>query len=298
MVNTLFDLGRQKFLDGTLLWKPAGGSAFSACLLDGPTVDVGVKLVSTTSGAVSPSTITTTTTHGLAVNDIIYVDGILGNPALNGLWIVSVVNSTTQVTITRPDGTAVTGSGAYTSGGYLYIIGGATGTNCDFYDDFSAAQVGGAAGKVALSGFTNTNGVADAADVTFTAISGNVIRAVAIIRDSGTDTTSELVALISGKHIVTADAQAAAAATTVTVEPLVAPIPNGTVLTFSNGAAATLSALANAGDRALTVTALAAIITAGSRALAPATGSGLPLTPNGGNVNIAWDNGVNKIFKL
>lgn len=28
------------------------------------------------------------------------------------------------------------------------------------------------------------------------------------------------------------------------------------------------------------------------------TATGLPVTPNGGNINILWDNGVNKIFAL
>jgi hypothetical protein len=28
------------------------------------------------------------------------------------------------------------------------------------------------------------------------------------------------------------------------------------------------------------------------------TGSNLPVTPNGGNITITWDAGVNKIFKL
>lgn len=28
------------------------------------------------------------------------------------------------------------------------------------------------------------------------------------------------------------------------------------------------------------------------------TATGLPITPNGGNINIVWDNGANKIFKL
>ena len=28
------------------------------------------------------------------------------------------------------------------------------------------------------------------------------------------------------------------------------------------------------------------------------TATGLPITPNGGNINVAWDNGANKIFKL
>jgi len=28
------------------------------------------------------------------------------------------------------------------------------------------------------------------------------------------------------------------------------------------------------------------------------TATGLPITPNGGNINVVWDNGPNKIFKL
>lgn len=28
------------------------------------------------------------------------------------------------------------------------------------------------------------------------------------------------------------------------------------------------------------------------------TATGLPVTPNGGNINIVWDNGTNRIFKL
>ncbi|MHB8067448.1 MAG: hypothetical protein ACYDIC_06065 [Desulfobaccales bacterium] len=28
------------------------------------------------------------------------------------------------------------------------------------------------------------------------------------------------------------------------------------------------------------------------------TATGLPVTPNGGDINLAWDNGANKIFKL
>jgi hypothetical protein len=31
---------------------------------------------------------------------------------------------------------------------------------------------------------------------------------------------------------------------------------------------------------------------------APITGSGLPVTPNGGNIVFALDNGANKLFKL
>jgi hypothetical protein len=28
------------------------------------------------------------------------------------------------------------------------------------------------------------------------------------------------------------------------------------------------------------------------------TATGLPCTPNGGNITVAWDSGANKIFKL
>lgn len=77
-----------------------------------------------------------------------------------------------------------------------------------------------------LASKTITDGVADAADVTFTTISGTVIAAVILYHE-----------------VTAADA-----------------------------------------DRWL----LAYIDTA----------TGLPVTPNGGNITITWDNGANKIFKL
>lgn len=77
----------------------------------------------------------------------------------------------------------------------------------------------------ALASKTVTNGVADAADVTFTAVSGATVEAVVIYKDTGTESTSRLIAYID-------------------------------------------------------------------------TATGLPLTPNGADVNVVWDNGANKIFKL
>ena len=93
----------------------------------------------------------------------------------------------------------------------------------DFYDDVAAA------GKVATSGNlaskTATAGVADAADVTFTAVTGDPCEALVIWKDTGTAATSQLIAYID-------------------------------------------------------------------------TATGLPVTPNGGNITVTWDNGANKIFKL
>ncbi len=85
------------------------------------------------------------------------------------------------------------------------------------------------AGEISRSpnfgGKTVTDGVADANDVVFTAVTGAQSEYVSIFADSGLDTTSRLIALID-------------------------------------------------------------------------TATGLPITPNGGDITVAWDNGANKIFKL
>jgi hypothetical protein len=126
---------------------------------------------------------------------------------------------------------------------------------------------------------------ADANDVTFTAVSGNQCEALFIIRDSGVSSTSEMVAMFTGKQIVTCPvATPPTPYTVLPCERLRGGIPNGTVLAFSNGQSVTLNALANAGDRTLTVTSTSNVMVAGSRAVAPITGSGLPVTPNGGNI--------------
>lgn len=94
-------------------------------------------------------------------------------------------------------------------------------------DAFFSTIVAG--NRIAISGNlaskTTTAGVADAADVTFSAVSGAAAGAVVIYKDTGTDTASQLIAYID-------------------------------------------------------------------------TATGLPVTPNGGDITISWDNGANRIFKL
>jgi hypothetical protein len=287
MGNALFEKGREGFLDGTLDWDT---NTFKAALLDLNTADVGVKAIT---GATNATPIVVTATaHGFTNGDIVLVGAVLGNLAANGIWKIAN-QATNTFELTDPiTGTNVVGSAAYTSGGYAVCLGpSASGDNLD---DFDACVVGTAQ---TLTGPTVTAGVADAADISFPSGGGVSVEAILIYKDTGTASTSRVVALIDGRHVVTCAAQAAATATSVAVERLAAGIPSGTVLTFSNGASATLSALANAGDRTVTVTSLAAIITAGSRADAPATSSGLPLTTSGA-VSVPWDNGVNRIFKL
>ena len=78
---------------------------------------------------------------------------------------------------------------------------------------------------VTLTGKATTGGAADAADVTFSAVSGPSIEALILYRDTGTEATSPLLAWID-------------------------------------------------------------------------TATGLPITPNGGDIVVTWDNGTNKIFRL
>lgn len=93
--------------------------------------------------------------------------------------------------------------------------------------EFLSDVPGGA--RVATSGNlaskTSTAGVADAADVTLTAVTGDPSEALVIYKDTGSAATSPLIAYID-------------------------------------------------------------------------TATGLPVTPNGGDITIAWDNGANRIFKL
>lgn len=81
------------------------------------------------------------------------------------------------------------------------------------------------AGPVTLTSKSTTGGAADAADCTFTSVSGATIEAIVIYKDTGSEATSPVIAYID-------------------------------------------------------------------------TATGLPITPNGGDIIVTWDNGTNKIFKV
>lgn len=285
-MTCLFEKGREAFGKAGVNWTT---DTIKTALVDTSTASTAVKAITGATNA-TPIAITATA-HGFVNGDIVFIDSVGGNLAANGIWQISGV-ATNTFNLTNPitAGNSV-GSAAYTSGGFAVNLG----PTIANLSDISASLVGTA---VTLTSPTMTQGVANAANPTFTAVTGNACRAIILYKDTGTASTSTLIMFNAGKFIVTADAAAASSATTIVVEPLPAAIPNLTVLTFSNGATATLSALANAGDRALTVSSLAATVASGSRALAPVTASGLPVTPNGGNINITWDTGASKIFKL
>lgn len=89
-------------------------------------------------------------------------------------------------------------------------------------DISSSARI---AGPVTLTSKATTGGAADAADVTFTSVTGATINSIILYSDTGTESTSPLIAYID-------------------------------------------------------------------------TATGLPITPNGGDIIVTWDNGVNKIFRV
>lgn len=94
--------------------------------------------------------------------------------------------------------------------------------NHDFLDDVASGA------RVAFATLTlldPTDGVCDANDATFTSVTGDQSEALIIYKDTGTESTSPLIAYIDAA-------------------------------------------------------------------------TGLPVTPNGGDIGVTWDNGANKIFKL
>lgn len=288
MVNAMFEKGRQGFLDGTIDWD--GATNMSAALLDlstAATTDAGIKQIASSTSA-TPIVVTTSSAHGFTNGDLVFIDGHTTNTAANGLWAITAASGSV-FSLTTPAGVNTTGNGVGGATGYCVNYG--PSTSGDNWDDFDVALVGA---KVNLANRTTVNGVADADDTTFTAVTGNSVEAVAIFQDTGTPSTSRMICLITGKFIVTCNTTTTG--TTIPVEPLAYAIPNGTALVFSNGVTGTLTSLASAGDRSITIS--SATITAGTRALAPITSSGLPVTPNGGNIVVAYDNGANKIFKL
>jgi hypothetical protein len=92
-----------------------------------------------------------------------------------------------------------------------------------YLSDVPAAAIVATSGN--LTSKTITLGVADAADVTFTAVTGDESEYILLYQDTAVDTTSRLIALVD-------------------------------------------------------------------------TATGLPVTPNGGDITVQWDSGANKIFKL
>lgn len=168
-----------------------------------------------------------------------------------------------------------------------------------FLSDLGAVDNGRSA---ALGGKTVTNGVADASDTSLVATAASACKGFAVFQHTGSDATARLIAYIDGKIYIIMAADAILGATSVWCEAILGALANGLVLNKISGtgpATVTLSAGASIGARSMSVNALGSAIVAGAIYEGDVTGSGLPFTPSAGQtVNVAFDNGSNKIFKL
>lgn len=293
MVNALFEFGREGFLSGDLDWDLQN---FKAALLDLNTAEVGVRQI-TSSTVATPIVVTTAVAHGYTNGDIVYIAEHINNLPANGLWVIAAASGSVFSLLRYTDGTTNSvGAGSAGSGGYAVNLGrGTVGTR--FWDAFDGCQVtNGLSGNLASK--TVTAGVADAADVLFTAVTGNTVEAVAIFQDTGTPATARMAALVTGKFLGIVAADAASSATTIWLDkPLPANVSSQTVA-FSNGVSAT-TVTGTSGNRFVTCTALPGAIAAGNHGLISLAASGLPVTPNGGNITVAWqETPVPNIFKL
>jgi hypothetical protein len=80
------------------------------------------SLVVTGATNANPSTLTTQLSHALSVGHWVELDGVLGNTAVNGLWRVASVPSSTSFTLEDANGNAVAGNGNYVSGGTVQQV--------------------------------------------------------------------------------------------------------------------------------------------------------------------------------
>lgn len=134
--------------------------------------------------------VVTANSHGFSNGDFVDNHGVGGNTAANGHFKVANVAANTYELTHPVTGANIAGNGAYTSGGFgigLEVI--------EFVADLAAGGIVARSG--ALGSKVTTRGIFDAADPTFTAVSGDVSEILFLYRDSGVDATSEVIAIVS-----------------------------------------------------------------------------------------------------
>lgn len=129
------------------------------------------------------------TAHGLTTGDEVSIHGVGGNTNANGHRKVTVTDANNYTLQDPRDGTNIAGNGAYTSGGFgvsLEVI--------DVVTDLAGAGIVGR--SPALGSKTTLRGVFDAADTAFTAVTGDQCEIMFLVKDTGADGTSPVLAII------------------------------------------------------------------------------------------------------
>lgn len=168
-----------------------------------------------------------------------------------------------------------------------------------FLSDLGSVDNGRSA---ALAGKTVTNGVIDANDTTLVATANVSCNAYIIFQHTGSDATARAILYIDGKFRFTIAVNASSGATSLTVDPLLHAVLNGAVATKISGTGPTtitLSANAAANARTLSCSALGSGANADAVYEINISGNVFPFSPGAGQtINIAFDNGANKIAKI
>lgn len=280
--------GRAAYASAQADLDAASGLNASLLELDGTLTDTAVKAITGVTNA-TPGVITSNA-HGGANGDIALVLNVGGAIGVNQLGrMANVTTNTFTLQTMGAEALDVAAGGAYTSGGCVVNL-----TKLLNRADADAAQISTpyviptttvALGVVKPSASLSWASVPDLGG-------GKKVHAVLICKASGAAATDTGIFFYDGKIKVTVNAAAAGAATAIQVEPLLAALPSGTVIVFSNGVTATLSGAAAKGARSLSVTALASGIAAGHEGEAafgtPGTDN-LPFTPNNGGLTISID---------
>ncbi|MBF0140068.1 MAG: hypothetical protein HQL74_07295 [Magnetococcales bacterium] len=207
--NSLFDGGRAAFM--------TGGINMSSDTIKAMLVDVDDICKTVTNATNATPIVITATSHGLTTGDAVVIGGVTGNTAANGRFRVTVTDANTFSLQGFATGANVAGNGAYVSGGQMIDLS----NNVTLADITAGARIA----TSTLGSKTTTFGVFDAADVTFTSVTGDTSEALIIYKDTGTENTSKLILFVG-------------------------------------------------------------------------TATGLPVTPSGGDVDVVWSSGQDRIFRL
>lgn len=156
--------------------------------------------------------------------------------------------------------------------------------------------------SAALASKTITNGIADAADTSLVATGNVACNAFVLFKHTGSDATARLIVYLDGRFRFTLAANASNGATTIEFDALTHAIADNAVATKISGTGPTtiqFNGAVAAGAHSATVDAIGSLANENAVYEVDISGNVFPFSPGAGQtVNVTFDNGSNKIFKL
>lgn len=174
-MSGFYDGAKRAFLKGQI---DVENDTLKVCL-----VDLDDEALAVTAATNASPIALTTATHGLTTGDYVTVSGVLGNTAANGYWAVTVTGPTTFTLV------GSVGNGAWTSGGRVADL-----SNKEYLDDLGAGAV--VATTTLNSVVVLAHGTVDAANATFSTVSGDTSEALVVYKDTGSAATSPLICML------------------------------------------------------------------------------------------------------